>query len=88
MQTFNTTHAHIQHHLYICTLKFKTIYMHIFKTIYMHLSPVYTTLNFWYGTDNIGTRTSFLVLGLPIFRYHLYALIQDDLYALRRFICT
>jgi hypothetical protein len=31
-----------------------------------HLSPVYTTLNFWYGTDKIGTRTTFLVLGLPI----------------------
>jgi hypothetical protein len=30
------------------------------------LSPVYTTLNFWYGTDKIGTRTTFLVLGLPI----------------------
>ena len=29
-------------------------------------SPVYTTLNFWYGTDKIGTRTTFLVLGLPI----------------------
>jgi hypothetical protein len=22
-------------------------------------SPVYTTLNFWYGTDKIGTRTTF-----------------------------
>jgi hypothetical protein len=30
-----------------------------------NLSPVYTTLNFWYGTDKIGTRTTFLVLGLP-----------------------
>jgi hypothetical protein len=30
-----------------------------------YLSPVYTTLNFWYGTDKIGTRTTFLVLGLP-----------------------
>jgi hypothetical protein len=29
------------------------------------LSPVYTTLNFWYGTDKIVTRTTFLVLGLP-----------------------
>ena len=29
------------------------------------LSPVYTTLNFWYGTDKIGTRTTFWVLGLP-----------------------
>jgi hypothetical protein len=27
------------------------------------LSLVYTTLNFWYGTDKIGTRTTFLVLG-------------------------
>jgi hypothetical protein len=26
------------------------------------LSPVYTTLNFWYGTDKIGTPTTFLVL--------------------------
>jgi hypothetical protein len=33
------------------------------KVIY---SPVYTTLNFWYDTDKIGTRTTFLVLGLPI----------------------
>jgi hypothetical protein len=33
------------------------------------LSPVYTTLNFWYGTDKIGTRTTFLVLGLPIQTY-------------------
>jgi uncharacterized membrane protein (DUF441 family) len=32
----------------------------------INLSPVYTTLNFWYGTDKIGTRTTFLVLGLPI----------------------
>ena len=31
-----------------------------------YLSPVYTTLNFWYGTDKSGTRTTFLVLGLPI----------------------
>jgi hypothetical protein len=31
-----------------------------------HLIPVYTTLNFWYGTDKIGTRTTILVLGLPI----------------------
>jgi hypothetical protein len=31
-----------------------------------HLSPVYTMLNFWYGTVKIGTRTTFLVLGLPI----------------------
>jgi hypothetical protein len=23
--------------------------------------PVYTTVNFWYGTDKIGTRTTFLV---------------------------
>jgi hypothetical protein len=30
------------------------------------LSPVYTTLNFWYDTDKIGTRTTFLVLGLTI----------------------
>jgi hypothetical protein len=30
------------------------------------ISPVYTTLNFWYSTDKIGTRTTFLVLGLPI----------------------
>jgi hypothetical protein len=30
------------------------------------LSHVYTTLNFWYGTDKIGIRTTFLVLGLPI----------------------
>ena len=29
------------------------------------LSPVYTTLNFWYGKDKISTRTTFLVLGLP-----------------------
>jgi hypothetical protein len=29
-------------------------------------SPVYTTLNFWYGTGKIGARTTFLVLGLPI----------------------
>jgi hypothetical protein len=28
------------------------------------LSPVYTTLNFWYDTDKFGTRTTFLVLGL------------------------
>ena len=34
--------------------------------VYINLSPVYTTLNFWYGTDKIGTRTTFLVLGLPI----------------------
>ena len=33
----------------------------------MNLSPVYTTPNFWYGTDKIGTRTTFLVLGLPIY---------------------
>jgi hypothetical protein len=26
-----------------------------------NLNPVYTTLNFWYGTDKIGTRTTFLV---------------------------
>ena len=32
----------------------------------VNISPVYTTLNFWYGTDKIGTRTTFLVLGLPI----------------------
>ena len=32
-----------------------------------YLSPVYTTLNFWYGTDKSGTRTTFLVLGLPIY---------------------
>ena len=32
----------------------------------LNYSPVYTTLNFWYGTDKIGTRTTFLVLGLPI----------------------
>ena len=31
-----------------------------------HLSPVYTTLNFWYSTDKICTRTTFLALGLPI----------------------
>jgi hypothetical protein len=31
----------------------------------LKLSPVYTTLNFWYGTDKIGTRTTFLALGLP-----------------------
>ena len=31
-----------------------------------NLSPVYTTLNFLYGTDKIGTRTTFLILGLPI----------------------
>jgi hypothetical protein len=31
------------------------------------ISPVYTTLNFWYGTDKIGTRTTFLVLGLYLF---------------------
>ena len=24
------------------------------------ISPVYTTLNFWYGADKIGTRTTFL----------------------------
>jgi hypothetical protein len=24
-------------------------------------------LNFWYGMDKIGTRTTFLVLGLPIY---------------------
>jgi hypothetical protein len=31
-----------------------------------YLSPVHTTLNFWYGTDKIGIRINFLVLGLPI----------------------
>ena len=33
---------------------------------WIHESPVYTTLNFWYGTDKIGTRTTFLALGIPI----------------------
>jgi hypothetical protein len=28
---------------------------HVFKTKLV-LSPVYTALNFWYGTDKIGTR--------------------------------
>jgi hypothetical protein len=31
-----------------------------------HVKNYYTALNFWYGTDKIGTRTAFLVLGLPI----------------------
>jgi hypothetical protein len=26
-----------------------------------YLSPVYTTLNFWYGTDKIGTSTTFVI---------------------------
>jgi hypothetical protein len=26
--------------------------------ILLLISPVYTTLNFWYGTDKIGTRTN------------------------------
>ena len=30
---------------------------HVFKTKLV-LSPVYTALNFWYGTDKIGTRTA------------------------------
>jgi hypothetical protein len=43
-------------------------WLYIYTIIsYIVLSPVYTTLNFWYGTDKIGTRTTFLVLGLPIF---------------------
>jgi hypothetical protein len=36
----------------------------------VYISPVYTTLNFWYGTDKIGTRTTFgswtTYLGNPI----------------------
>jgi hypothetical protein len=41
--------------------------LYLMKVVYdyVHLSPVYTTLNFWYGMDKIGTRTTFLVLGLP-----------------------
>ena len=39
--------------------------VHVDKNV-AYLSPVYTTLNFWYGTDKIGTRTTFLVLGLNL----------------------
>jgi hypothetical protein len=46
---------------FICNTKFPNKSAEL-----INLSPVYTTLNFWYGTDKIGTRTTFLVLGLPI----------------------
>ena len=43
------------------------IYIFEKQFLIVFLSPVYTTLNFWYGTDKIDTRTTFLVLGLPIY---------------------
>jgi hypothetical protein len=33
----------------------------------VQLKPFYTTLNFWYRTDKIGTRTTFLWAGDIIF---------------------
>jgi hypothetical protein len=48
------------HNIVVHTVAFDNVH------IVVDLSPVYTTLNFWYGTDKIGTRTTFLVLGLPI----------------------
>ena len=38
------------------TSNIDAVFIQQYKT---DLSPVYTTLNFWFGTDKIGTRTTF-----------------------------